>query len=250
MIHHLFRSSTTHAHIGENQGVSAMASTRIQQWALLLGRYDYVIQYKPRKKQIIADAPSHLPLPGTAGKETPVPGEMILLMVHLTTTPVSACQINHCTERDPLLAKLKRYLQHEWPNVMPENSDVRPHERRRYELNLQEGYMYVLWGTRVVIPPAWEMWLYKSYCTWNSSRNGLDESIRKVVHLVAKPRCWLEAKVKSCTVCQLYTSQSTRVCTTALLGVSTNTMIQGSCRFCRSCFREDVPGVSGCTHQM
>ena len=32
---------------GEYRGVPAMASARIQRWAILLGGYDYVIQYKP-----------------------------------------------------------------------------------------------------------------------------------------------------------------------------------------------------------
>ena len=178
-----------------------MASARIQQWALLLGGYDYVIQYKPGKEQIIADALSRLPLQETARRETPVPRETILLMEHLTTTPVSARQIKHCTERDPLLSKVKRYVQQGWPEVMQDDSDVRPYERRRCELSLHDGC--VLWGTRVVIPPSLRDVIMQELHETHPGMAWMEALARQYVwwpNLDAE----LEAKVKSCSVCQLH----------------------------------------------
>ena len=71
-------------------------------------------------------------------------------MEHLTTTPVFACQIKQCTDRDPLLSKVKRYVQQGWPGVVSEESVLRPYERRKNELSLLDGC--VLWGLRVVFP--------------------------------------------------------------------------------------------------
>ena len=69
-----------------------MASARVQQWALTLSCYDYEIQYRPGAQQGNADACSRLSLPARA-LEIPTPGETILVMEHLDTTPVSAKQV-------------------------------------------------------------------------------------------------------------------------------------------------------------
>ena len=73
-------------------------------------------------------------------------------MEHLTTTPVSTRQIKHCTDRDPLLSKVKRYVQQGWPEAVSEENVMKPYERRKNELSLQDGC--VLWGSRVIIPPS------------------------------------------------------------------------------------------------
>ena len=48
---------------GETKAVPPMASARIQRWALILGAYDYVIQYKAGAEHANADILSQLPLP-------------------------------------------------------------------------------------------------------------------------------------------------------------------------------------------
>ena len=64
-----------------------MASGRIQRWALTIGMYDYEIQYKPGVQQAHADTCSRLPLPDTPSS-VPTPGDTILLIDHLNSTPV------------------------------------------------------------------------------------------------------------------------------------------------------------------
>ena len=98
----------------ESKATPAMASARIQRWALLLGAYEYCIKYKAGNKNSNADALSRLPLPGFPS-DVPTPLETVQLMELLATTPVSAGQIREQTERNPVLVKVKLYVQKSWP---------------------------------------------------------------------------------------------------------------------------------------
>ena len=81
----------------------AMASARIQRWALALAAYEYKIVYKPGSKHTNADMLSRLPLP-QAPSEIGTLGETILLMDMLQSIPVSAQQIEQWMGRDPVMS--------------------------------------------------------------------------------------------------------------------------------------------------
>ena len=134
----------------ESRAIPAMASGRIQRWALTLGAYNYTIQYKEGRENSNSDALSRLPLPTTL-QDVPRPAEVVHLMEHLDTSPVSSSQIRSWTDNDPILAKVKTWVQSGWPtqeNV--EVEELRPYTMRRYELSVEEGCL--LWGNRVVVP--------------------------------------------------------------------------------------------------
>ena len=84
-----------------------------------------------------------LPLP-TEGSQTSTPPELVLLMEHLSDSPVTDQHIRLWSRRDPLLSSIIQFLKSGWPSQS--NPQTRP-----YELSLYEGC--VLWGIRVVIPP-------------------------------------------------------------------------------------------------
>ena len=97
-----------------------MASARIQRWAVTLSSYDYEIQYRHGSQQANADGCSRLPLPVSA-LEIPIPGETILVLEHLDTTPVAAKQVRLWIQRDSLLSKVLQYVLQGWPaQVAPE----------------------------------------------------------------------------------------------------------------------------------
>ena len=98
--------------LSPSKATPVMASARLQRWALLLGAYDYKIAYKAGENHSNADALSHLPLP-TTPSVVPTPPETIHLMEHLSMGPVSAVQIRQLTDRHPLMAKVKRFVQHD-----------------------------------------------------------------------------------------------------------------------------------------
>ena len=63
----------------QSKQVPAMASARIQRWALMLGAYNYSIAHKPGKAITHADALSRLPLPDTLDVITSIPTEVVHL---------------------------------------------------------------------------------------------------------------------------------------------------------------------------
>ena len=179
-----------------------MASGRIQRWPLTLGAYDYSIRYKQGTANANADALSRLPLP-TADHVTPQPAEVVHLMEHLETTPLSSTQIKSWTDTDPILSRVRCWVQEGWPERETGSSvsetELAPYFRRRWELGVEGGC--VVWGCRVVVPGkgrgrALEMLheshpgvvkmktLARSYLWWP----GMDQEIE---------RC-----VKECIACQ------------------------------------------------
>lgn len=131
----------------ETKSIPMMASARIQRWALTLSAYDYSIIYKPGKEHANADLLSRLPLPDTI-TDVPLPGETVLLMETLQTSPVTADQIRRWTDRDPVLAQVKNFVQKGWS--FTNEDDLKPYAQRRDELSVQDGCL--LWGCRVIIP--------------------------------------------------------------------------------------------------
>lgn len=97
----------------ETSATPSMASARIQRWSLILGAYDYEIAYKSGDKHANADVLSRLPLP-KAPTQVPVPGETMLLMQALDSSPVTARQIKSWTDHDPVLAKVRDLLLQGW----------------------------------------------------------------------------------------------------------------------------------------
>ena len=88
---HLFKASSA---------TPAVASARIQRWSLLLGSYDYTIEYKQGDRHANADCLSRLPLP-TAPSNVPVPPKTVHLMDALDSSTVTSAQIKQWTAKDP-----------------------------------------------------------------------------------------------------------------------------------------------------
>ena len=118
-----------------------MASARIQRWALTLASYEYTIKYKSGPANTNADALSHLPLPNTSTSEVPIPSELVLLMEHMSTGPLTAAQVKTMTQKDPVLCRVHSYILRGWPNAV--DSSLNPYSSRKHELFVCNGY--ILW---------------------------------------------------------------------------------------------------------
>ena len=105
-----------------------MASSRLQRWALTLSSYRYSDVFHCGRDNSNADALSRLPLPDSP-LSVRVPGEILIIMEHLTKTPVHAEQINVWTSKDPVLSKVCRYIQYGWP-VSATDDELVPLKRR------------------------------------------------------------------------------------------------------------------------
>ena len=131
---------------GELKQVPVTASPRIQRWAITLRGYEYRFHYKAGRSHGNADCLSRLPLPVTVKEE---PDERVLLIEELDSSPMSAAQIRHCTDREPTLAHVREFLMWGWPDGKID-MNMAPYHCRRDELRVQGGC--VLWSARVVIP--------------------------------------------------------------------------------------------------
>ena len=107
----------------------------------------YTIAYKPGDEHANADSLSRLPL-GETSKDPPQPTELVFLMDTLQSSPVTPRNIRQWTDRDPLLSKVREQVLQGWRDGEEEN--MRPFNRKRYELSVQDDC--VLWGSRVVVP--------------------------------------------------------------------------------------------------
>ena len=102
--------------MGEKKGVPQMASARLQRWSLLLGAYDYTIQFKPGQENQVADALSRLPLPDCPSN-IPTPGETIFLVESLSSTPINTKQVVKWTSQDPILSRVRHLIERGWTDI-------------------------------------------------------------------------------------------------------------------------------------
>ena len=135
----------------EAKPVPQMASARIQRWALALSTYSYTIKYRPGKEIANADALSRLsPLAQTTSSDR-MPGDLLHLLAHLSTTCLDATEIKQHTDKDPILSKVRRYILSGW-QIPETTSELQPYITRQNELSVLQGC--ILWGARVVIPKS------------------------------------------------------------------------------------------------
>ena len=175
------------------RSIPQMASARILRWALTLSAYQYTISFKSGKTHSNADGLSRLPLPDTPS-QVPLPGDTVLVLDRLSATPVSVSQIRTWTSRDPLLSRVRDFVQQGWPQSV--DTSFRSFHSRRSELSVQDGCL--LWGSRVVIPPQGRALimeelhethpgvsrlksLARSYVWWPGMDSDLEEKVRRCV---------------------------------------------------------------------
>ena len=180
----------------ETSATPSMASARIQRWALTLGAYDYEIAYKPGDEHANADVLSRLPLP-KAPSQVPVPGETMLLMEALDSSPVTASQIKSWTAHNPVLAKVHDLLLRGWQHS--DDAALAPYQRRLQELSVHDGC--VLWGNRVVVPPPGRVRVIEELHEGHPGVSRMKSLARSVVWWPQMDQ-EIEDKVKSCSSCQ------------------------------------------------
>ena len=75
---------------------------------------------------------------------------MLHILEQLEKLPVTATQIAWWTTNDPVLSQVRTWVRKDWPQKVAE--DVSPYKIRSQELSVEADC--IVWGTRVVIPPA------------------------------------------------------------------------------------------------
>eukprot|EP00731_Ephydatia_muelleri_P032647 Em0024g191a len=130
---------------GHDKGIPTLAAARMQRWAIILGAYQYKIEYIPGSENVCADCMSRLPAQATVAK-----GNDILAM-DVSSLPVTATDISKGTRTDKDLSTVLQFVRHgKWPSSLAES--YKPYFRRQNELSCQDDCL--LWGQRVIIPKS------------------------------------------------------------------------------------------------
>ena len=137
--------------LSECKSTSPQASARVKRWALYLSMFEYTLTFRNTTAHANADALSRLPLPDKPDHHFQ-PTELVLLVAHLESAPVSADQIAEATRRDPVLSTISQFVHQGWPRSTPNQPHLSSYLDKRNELSLFEGCL--LWGSRVVVPES------------------------------------------------------------------------------------------------
>ena len=184
----------------ESRPVPAMASARIQRWALILSAYNYRIVYRSAKEQGNADGLSRLPVE-EAPKEVLLPGELVLTLGALSNEdcPLTVTSIRAWTAKDPILARVKGLVLGGWPGDANLCSELRTYQQMAMELSVQDGC--VMWGNRVVIPLAGRAHVLQLLHEGHPGITRMKALARGVVWWPGMDS-ELESKVNECEACQ------------------------------------------------
>ncbi len=173
-----------------------MASSSIQQWAIMLSAYNYTIRYKPGRDLGNADALSRLPS-ATTSPHVSVPEDLVMVNDHLSSTSVNASSIKEWTIKDPLLSSIVIYLRSGWPDQQLDK-EYQPNVARKNELDMIDGCL--LWSSRVIIPPPGRELILQDLheTSWSQSDEGSSSSYVWWTGMDAA----IKDRIKSCPVCQ------------------------------------------------
>ena len=186
----------------EAKSVPAMASARLQRWALTLGAYSYSIKFKKGSLQANADALSRLPLPDHP-QSVPVAPEVIASLEHLSTVPLSAAKLRTLTSRNPILAKVRQFVCSHWPlSLQGQPAEVKPFWNRKHELSVQDDVL--LWGSRVVVPDQAQSKVLELLHETHIGTSRMKSLARQFVWWPNMDAA-IEQHVKSCATCQMST---------------------------------------------
>jgi len=130
---HCFQLITDHKPLlgllKEGKPASPQASARVRRWSLYLSMFEYHLTFRNTSAHANADALSRLPLPTQPALDQPPP-ELILLVDHLSNSPVTAKHIQVQTNKDATMATALQYVLQGWPNCLEPHSALQPDEPR------------------------------------------------------------------------------------------------------------------------
>ena len=145
-----------------HKGIPEMIVSRLQRWALMLGCYDYTIQYRPTSKHSNADVCSRFPLPNCEDSNELMDSEILHVSDSVPESvfavyigegkPLLNCTlIAKLSRTDAIVSKVIHYVMEGWPQRLGDPSDkLTPFHGRQGELSVDSGCL--MWGSRVVIP--------------------------------------------------------------------------------------------------
>ncbi len=134
--------------LGPKSAIPTLAALRMQRWAFILMVYNYEIEYRQLAAHVNADALSRLP---SKIKDSTAEEGKIFYFSIMEDLHVKASDIAQSTNKDLVLSRVRELTLNGWPSHVRAET-LKPFFIRRTELSLEQGC--VLWGMRVIVPPA------------------------------------------------------------------------------------------------
>ncbi|CAG9110788.1 unnamed protein product [Plutella xylostella] len=135
---------------GKKNGISVMAASRLQRYAVFLSAYNYTIQYISSENNSVADYFSRAPISGSEMKNKDEVSDLrFIQLFNVNVAPVTFSAIQKATESDSVLKTVCRYMKLGWPRKINCNL-IRPYFHCKSELEIVQGCL--LRGHRVVVP--------------------------------------------------------------------------------------------------
>lgn len=134
---------------GNKAGISVMAASRLQRYAILLSAYNYKVQYINADKNIVADYFSRAPLAESSRVEMLEDDRSFLNFLDTNITPVNFDDIRRATKADKVLQTVINYMNHGWPRKI-KCRNVLPFFYCKGDLEVDSGCIFR--GHRIVVP--------------------------------------------------------------------------------------------------
>ncbi|XP_054283635.1 uncharacterized protein K02A2.6-like [Macrosteles quadrilineatus] len=188
---------------GAKQPIPKHAASRLARWAIILSGYDYDINYRAGKDNVLADCLSRLPLEGGTNIDTyQTLGEVNQVRsMRIEDLPLTKQTLQDNTHRDDELKHIISYCVRGWPDRSSIPDNLKIFYDKRHELSYEEGIL--LWQERIVIPKSLRgdilSYLHVSHPGIVAMR-----SLAKLYVYWPKIDDDIENLVKTCTRCQTF----------------------------------------------
>ncbi|KFD59941.1 hypothetical protein M514_07281 [Trichuris suis] len=137
--------------LGDHRELPIVATNRLSRWALILGTYEYTVEYVAGNRNAPADALSRLAVHSVDVTPTELQRSGQLLNIRLADLPVTKQQLRQHSLKDAQISDVIKYLERGWPCRRNDISEeIRPFAERREELSYEDRIL--LWQGRIVIP--------------------------------------------------------------------------------------------------
>lgn len=134
---------------GKKVGVSIMAASRLQRYAIILSAYNYIVQYINSDNNAVADYFSRAPLANSDSCDTDIENISFLKFLSANIAPVTFEDIKKASFEDNEIQTVIKYVKNGWPRKIS-CPTILPYFRCKMDLEVEGNCLFR--GHRVVIP--------------------------------------------------------------------------------------------------
>lgn len=136
---------------GNKVGISVMAASRLQRYAILLSAYNYTVQYIKGENNVVADFFSRSPVNNNDKEEDD--DLSFLKFLNVSSAVVTNSDIKSATSKDSVLQTVIKYMQNGWPRKIICQS-ILPYFNCKADLEVDDGCLFR--GLRIVVPEVYK----------------------------------------------------------------------------------------------